>query len=169
MDIMEAYLENSDFNIQHLPANEADTIFDLWVELHKELDSSISFKVSGPSTKKWSDNKTRYMSREQQGNFVIIVATDKSKMSVGYCICWVSGHAKIGEIVSLYILPAYRSKGLGSIIMNNANDWFDSNSARVIRVTVDGGNDRAYKLYQHFGFMPEYIVMRNKKSKSVRL
>jgi ribosomal protein S18 acetylase RimI-like enzyme len=169
MDIMEAFLENSEFNIQHLPANEADTIFDLWVELHKELESVVTFKVSGPSTKKWGDVKTRYISRAQQGSFVIIAAFDKNKVPVGFCVCWVTGRGKIGEIVSLYTLPAYRNKGLGSTLMNNASDWLDSNGARAIRVTVDGGNLKAFQLYQQFGFIPEYTVMRNKKSKSVRL
>jgi len=169
MDIIESYLENSEFTIQHLPANEADTISDLWVELHKELDSVVTFKVAGPSTTKWNDLKTRYISRSQQGMFVIIVAFDKKKVPVGFSVCFITGHGKIGQIDSLYTLPTYRNKGLGSILINNANDWFDSNGSRAIRVNVDGGNERALKLYQHFGFIPEYTVMRNKKSKSVRL
>jgi len=169
MKIIESYLEKSDFSIQHLSANEADIIFDLWVELHKELDSVVIFKVAGPSTTKWNDLKTRYISRSQKGMFVIIVAFDKNKVPVGFCVCQLSGHGKIGEIDSLYTLPQYRNKGLGTTLVNNANDWFNSNGTRAIRVNVDGGNERALKLYRHFGFIPEYIVMRNKKSKSVRL
>lgn len=75
--------------------------------------------------------------------------------SAGYAILAKSFSAELGGMIlwidELYILPEYRSKGLGSELFGFVRQQYGS-TAKRIRLEVDADNERAISLYHHLGF-----------------
>ncbi|MGW6281395.1 GNAT family N-acetyltransferase [Kribbella sp. NPDC055071] len=56
------------------------------------------------------------------------------------------------ELVSMWIAPAGRGKGIGNTLMAAIESWAHSTGATVLKLSVADGNDSAYKLYLRNGF-----------------
>jgi GNAT superfamily N-acetyltransferase len=62
------------------------------------------------------------------------------------------GDPQVAELVSLWIAPEARGKGLGDALMTAVEDWARRAGARVLKLSVVEGNDPAHKLYLRSGF-----------------
>lgn len=81
---------------------------------------------------------------------------------VGYCVSSLS-QDKAGEIESVFVEDAYRSRGIGTALMTRALAWLNENRPARIRVSVADGNEVAIPFYQKFGFYPRMTVLEQKK------
>jgi ribosomal protein S18 acetylase RimI-like enzyme len=81
--------------------------------------------------------------------------------SVGYCVSSISMD-KVGEIESIYVEAAYRSKGIGTALITRALAWMESFSVIKKRVSVSYGNEGAWEFYRRFGFYPRMMVLEQK-------
>jgi len=86
------------------------------------------------------------------------VAIASEKEAVGYCISTLR-HDGRGEIDSLYVKKAYRSRGLGTRLVKGALQWLDENHAGKKVVAVLEGNAEALRFYQRFGFHPRNVEL----------
>ena len=57
------------------------------------------------------------------------------------------------EIENIGVTPAYRSKGVGKLIMNAASEWAKSQGADRLYVEAFWGNTEAIKYYKNNGFV----------------
>lgn len=60
------------------------------------------------------------------------------------------GHA---ELVSMWVAPAGRGKGVGNALMTAIEDWARSIGATVLKLSVVPGNDPAHDLYLRHGYV----------------
>lgn len=66
---------------------------------------------------------------------------------------------KSGHINSIFVFENYRSKGIGSNLMNEAIKWMKSEGVQICTLGVVHGNDEAMASYQKLGFSTERTKM----------
>jgi len=70
----------------------------------------------------------------------------------------------IGELKYLAILPEYRNKGYGKILMERVMKYFENQSIKRIDIRVIYGNDEAKIFYEKYGFkLSSQILSKNTK------
>ena len=77
---------------------------------------------------------------------------------IGYCICTVN-RQRVGEVESIYIEEAYRGKGAGNRLMENAFQWMDSLGVKTKTMGVAVGNEGTYSFYSRYGFYPRITYL----------
>ncbi len=70
---------------------------------------------------------------------------------------------KTGEIESIFVEEGYRSRGIGSALVERALAWLDTNDSVRNRVSIADGNEAAFSFYKKFGFYPRMTVLEQKK------
>ncbi len=65
-----------------------------------------------------------------------------------------------GEICEIYIAPGRRGTGIGTRMMIHAFDWLRARGVKTARVETAATNDAALRLYERFGFEPNYVVLQ---------
>jgi diamine N-acetyltransferase len=61
---------------------------------------------------------------------------------------------KIIEVGNMAVLPAYRSSGIGAILMNEAKEWAKKQGYQTMFVNAYIRNQRAVNFYEKQGFVP---------------
>jgi GNAT superfamily N-acetyltransferase len=56
------------------------------------------------------------------------------------------------ELVSMWVAPAGRGRGVGNALMTAIEDWARGTGATVLELAVADGNDPAHELYLRNGF-----------------
>ena len=69
-----------------------------------------------------------------------------------------------GEINEIYIVPEWRGKGIGNILMKHAEDWFRNKGIKTVRVEALATNEKALAFYRKHGFKPNYITLQKEIS-----
>jgi diamine N-acetyltransferase len=82
---------------------------------------------------------------------------------VGYCISSIT-KLKKGEIESIFVESAYRSRGFGDELITRSLAWLKENGAKSIVIGVATGNERALKFYARFNFHPRVYLLAQPKS-----
>jgi GNAT superfamily N-acetyltransferase len=62
------------------------------------------------------------------------------------------GQADAGEIIQVWVSPAYRGTTVAWDLINVIFRWASENGFRTLKATVTGGNSRAVKFYTKYGF-----------------
>jgi GNAT superfamily N-acetyltransferase len=57
------------------------------------------------------------------------------------------------ELVSMWVAPAGRGKGVGNALMTAIEDWARGTGATVLALSVVPGNDPAHNLYLRHGYV----------------
>ncbi len=70
---------------------------------------------------------------------------------VGYCITSLDAE-KTGEVESIYVLEAYRGRGIGNALMLSSLAWMQQNGATKRTVIVAAGNEQVFSFYERYGF-----------------
>lgn len=79
---------------------------------------------------------------------------------IGFCVSSASPGA-YGEIESIFVLPEYRSLGIGTEFMKNALIWFKKMDVSECRVRVCEGNEQSFRFYERFGFyLRRHLLIR---------
>ncbi len=141
-----------------------DRLKELWHELN-EHHIRISTHFSADFKKFTFDARMSSLKKKsEEGDlFIDIAVYTKSNEDIGYCISSVNSDNQ-GEIDSIYIKPEFRNLGIASELMNRAISWLDSNNVDEKNIGVVAGNERTYKFYSKFGFLPRIILLRQKSS-----
>ncbi len=66
---------------------------------------------------------------------------------------------KRAQFFSLYVLPEYRSKGVGSLMFEHFFEWARGQGATVANLMVYANNVRAIELYERLGFHGQMMEM----------
>jgi GNAT superfamily N-acetyltransferase len=82
--------------------------------------------------------------------FQVIASLDGTP--VGMAGGFTDEEADTAELVSMWIAPAGRGKGIGNTLMATIESWARTMGATVLKLAVADGNDPAYKLYLRNGF-----------------
>jgi len=71
---------------------------------------------------------------------------------IGYCISIIE-KKHIGHIISIAILPEYRRKGSGKLLLNEAISKLMEKNVKIIKLEVSESNIPAIKMYEKLGFI----------------
>lgn len=63
-----------------------------------------------------------------------------------------TSHVGTVELISMWVAPGARGRGVGDLLIRDIERWAVSNGAGVLRLSVAENNARAATLYQRHGF-----------------
>lgn len=87
-----------------------------------------------------------------KGNLSFIIR--EGAHSIGHAALLNKGVPNVNTIAFLYLLPDYRSQGLGRLMITELEDYAKKTlDAKRLRLVVRDYNPRALKCYRHCGFM----------------
>lgn len=69
---------------------------------------------------------------------------------------------KIGFISDLYVIEAYRSKGIASTLMQKIEEFFRKENCKLVEIGVMIENSQARDLYEKLGYKNNYFELRRK-------
>lgn len=69
-----------------------------------------------------------------------------------------------GIVDNVYVVPAYRDRGVGTDLLDAAEAHLTENGAETIALSVLASNDRARRLYRDRGYAPNRVVMERGES-----
>lgn len=140
--------------IRTLTEDQLDIIKPLWEQLnslHEQL--STNFKAHH-KTFTFPKRMKAVLSKEHRQIF----SAFEKNIPIGYCIA--SANAGCGEIDSLFVVPEYRSGGIGGELLQKALEWLEEQRCNTITVLVAEGNEHTIPFYERFGFKPKATLLK---------
>jgi len=150
-------------NIQRMTANEVEAVANLWLGLigeHAVCDRSYFADYRGNHKRKIQLLEATLRDPLEQ---VWLALVDDEL--VGFCsvyVSYVTGmynthiEATLGDI---YVLPDYRSAGIGKLLLEEAVQWSKIREANKLRLSVHSENKDAINYYRKIGFIEKFKVM----------
>lgn len=137
-----------------------DRISPLWEEIKKyHVEKSLHFSKD-LNSKSFAGRKKELISKSKYLR-VDIAHNLKKEIDIGYCITTIDNSNR-GEIDSLFIEEAYRRKGIGKILTQEALSWLNDKGAVDNSIYVASGNEKVIEFYKSFGFYPRGIHLAQK-------
>ncbi|MFC4065923.1 GNAT family N-acetyltransferase [Actinoplanes subglobosus] len=59
---------------------------------------------------------------------------------------------RVAELISMYVAPAGRRRGVGELLVRTVEEWARQSGAHTLRLAVAEGNEGALALYRRTGF-----------------
>ncbi len=122
------------------------------------------------------DREDRWRARlEVPGSYNVMVFDDGR--AVGMAGGMPAGDGTVIELISMYVSPAGRGRGVGDLLMRAVEDWARGVGAATLRLSVVEGNTNARALYERSGFratgelgdlMPDGVRREHVMDKSLR-
>jgi GNAT superfamily N-acetyltransferase len=143
--------------------SEIELIRPLWEQLNEH--HRIHAREFRQQYTEWNfdDRKVYFQKIARSGTLHLDLAYDPAAAKyVGYCISSLSTE-RTGEIESVFIRETYRSRGIGSVLMNRTLAWLELRGSVRNRVSVAAGNEAAFPFYRKFGFHPRMTVLEQKR------
>ncbi len=97
-----------------------------------------------------------YFAERVRSGFALVAEDDGAL--IGYCIgqlvtpLFYRNAHPTAELQTMFVEPALRSKGIGSMFLEKFFAWARAEGAEVFRVTVSMGNERGIEFYRRHGF-----------------
>lgn len=143
-------------NIRKATINDLETIQDLNLMLFKKEQKEYDEKLNINWT--FSEIGTNYYKAKiNDSKSIALVAEEKDKI-VGYLVgglCKTYNYRNItlmSELENMFILDDYRSKGIGSELIQKFITWSKEQGAERAHVEASAQNDQAISCYRKNGF-----------------
>jgi ribosomal protein S18 acetylase RimI-like enzyme len=135
----------------------------LWEQLNEHHRSRTRYFRTYYEKLAFDDRKRYFEAIVREGGVVAvdIVRDPATGRPVGYSVSSLSND-EVGEIESLFVDPAYRLQGIGSMLVSRAIAWLEKCGVEKIQVKVAQGNEDTWKFYNQFGFYPRMTVLERK-------
>ncbi|NMB79016.1 MAG: GNAT family N-acetyltransferase [Methanomicrobiales archaeon] len=139
-----------------------ERIRSLWNELNRHHNTRARAFRDVYSRMTFDDRKAHFATIAGAGRFRIDLASDPAGgICVGYCVSSVNP-AGDAEIESVFVAPAFRSRGVGTALMERVLAWLSAQNPGRIQVWVADGNEEAFAFYRKFRFYPRMTVLEQK-------
>ncbi len=129
------------------------------------------FRDPSGSTEKYADfdwahderGKSYYLEHIENADKLCLVAETE-----GMVVAYLTGEPntlvdwrpiKTFELGSFFVLPKYRSKGIGTDMVKKFTKWAKDNGAVTVRVSAYAANKRGIEFYKNIGFEPESLTL----------
>ncbi|GGN65644.1 N-acetyltransferase [Actinoplanes lobatus] len=125
----------------------------IWRELRLAALSEAGYAF-GAQLADWSgegDREDRWRARLAiPGSINLVAAVDG--LPVGMASGVPGDKEQIVELISMYVAPAGRGRGVGDLLVGAVERWARQRGAEVLRLAVAEGNENAWALYERNGF-----------------
>ena len=151
--------------------DDIDALEPLWVAVHHAHQAAmpeLAPYVDDEET--WREHRPLYESLFEQPDTFLFLARIDGEL-VGYalgCVApasegwaadtWRIGD-RIGELESLSVLPGHRGEGIGSALLDLAEEEFAKLGIDDLVIGALPGNTGAIKLYERRGFKPTWVYL----------
>ncbi|MEV0896597.1 GNAT family N-acetyltransferase [Actinoplanes sp. NPDC049802] len=97
------------------------------------------------------DREERWRSRlAVPGSYNVVATLDGQP--VGMASGMPTDQDGVVELISMYVAPAGRGRGVGDHILDAVERWARQTGAETVRLAVKAGNEHAWALYRRNGF-----------------
>jgi diamine N-acetyltransferase len=134
----------------------------LFEKEYKEFDKLLDLKWTyGADGTNYYKNK---LTKPENAGFV---AVDEGKI-IGYLV---GGNTKVenyrkvpkvAELDNMFVLKAYRGKGIGTMLHNAFLKWCEEKKVKILRVQATAQNIKAINFYRKNGFKDYTLILENK-------
>lgn len=159
--------------IEYEPGFEHDTK-DLLVELQKHL-AALDKRGVLVLKENYRDGYFSFVMEECQKHKGKVYLAIENERAVGMIVCKIfqgggeeeltTSCPKVGFISDLVVADGRRSLGIGSALINRAEEYFDDNDCDYTQLEVFAPNQRAFALYQKLGFSVNCYYLSKKTKK----
>lgn len=142
--------------IRKASIEDLNTIQELSIKLSEkeaeEFDSTID-----PEWNSTEEATEYFRERITEENSFAMVAEDDGQVT-GYAIGAITEaeeyreDLEIAELETMYILPEYRSQGIGTELMEQFTSWSEEKDANRLRVEATAQNEGTIRFYRENGF-----------------
>jgi ribosomal protein S18 acetylase RimI-like enzyme len=149
-------VDKDDIVIEDLSHTETNSLMPLLKSLADHHNkTSINFKGIYPQ-KSFEELISEITENIKDGYSKINIAR-KNGGVIGFC--QYSIDETVGIFNFLVILPEYRNLGYGSILMDKALEYFETQQVKKIEIKIVYGNDEAVRFYEKYGFKIKSQIM----------
>jgi len=143
--------------------DEVARLVELWVKLMDDPEASyLRFVLDDEAKQRWIDYMVKAYMEDPES---ILLAEDEGVI-IGFIASRsydpplkLKGFDRYAAITDLYVLPEYRGRGIGRMLMERCLSRLKSRGFTKVRLSVWVGNRKAIRLYRSLGFKPRVIVM----------
>lgn len=124
------------------------------VRLQALLDSPDAFctiydEAASLGDEVWLKRSSTDPAEDESASFLAVEGEDVVGLAVGV-LC---DEARL-DVVSVFVVPSHRGKGVAQDLMEIVESWGRSRGASVAELTVESGNQRARSFYAGIGYAP---------------
>ena len=123
------------------------------VRLRALQDSPTAFGSTYAGESQFSDDqwqqRAHKLSGEQSAGFLAFDGEEPCGIAVTYLD---NEDAAIAHLVSMWVAPSHRQRGVGRMLVNTVIDWARSRQADALHLMVTSSNDAAMQFYLRLGF-----------------
>ncbi len=159
-------MDRADCVIRDARKTDIDSIFELWVEsmkFHEELDPLIFGFISEKS-----NVAKRFIGEQFNKKSSVILVAEKEDRVIGYLLGEIRERLPFqrlqvtGYIWDIVITSGKRNKGIGSLLLEKAFDFFKKRNLDTVMLNASEKNRSAQRFYERHGFEPylRYMVKR---------
>lgn len=130
----------------------------LWEQLNRHHAALSPHFAAQYERKTVADRKLSLLRKAERGSLHVELVIDGSGNTVGYCISSID-HEQIGEIDSLFVLPEWRGRNLGHILISRSLHWLREQGVQRTRLSVAAGNEQVFGFYAKYGFFPAKTIL----------
>lgn len=115
--------------------------------LWRVLDAAFDYKEKDETYK-----KVKHIFGSLESAYMPICVELDSQQPVGTIAAVEMKAAQTGAIATFGVIPSHQGKGIGSLLMERALDYFWQSNVRTVELSVRVKNRQALGIYEHFGF-----------------
>ena len=148
-------MEKRDIRIRSARREDAAETARLWMQSAKEHAAYDEVYVTAPDAERMM---RRFLSDLASGPQTFLFVATSEGQTVGF----ISGELREGSptfrpktwssIEDVFVLPEYRSLGLGHALVDHVSSWAKRKGANGVSLQVAAANERAREFYTELGF-----------------
>lgn len=146
-----------EYLIRTIRPSEAGQLEPLYRELARHHnDISTNFAGSFPSIP--IESQLQECAADLSNGKSHVAVVEQRGEAIAFCKVDIVGTR--GYLDELVVLPEYRGRGIGSQLMDWADEAFRERGVRHVELLVVVGNESARRFYERRGFLPSVLEMK---------
>lgn len=154
-------VDHPDILVEPATEDDLDALVEAWVDLAAEQSAYGSHVLPEVNRRTIRDVFTAH-----RFNDGVLVARADGRL-VGFATFSVERgmfelDARRGTLSNLYVLPAYRDRGIGSVLLDAVEDALARRGVEVCTLEAMAGNEAARRFYRRQGYETGRVVMERR-------